>query len=34
MEYYIVEQDRTKDGMTPQEAIRISHKGLKDFGFN
>lgn len=34
MEYYIVEQDRTKNGMTPQEAIRISHKGLKDFGFN
>jgi len=34
MEYYIVEQDRTFDDMTPQEAIKISHEGLKKFGFN
>ena len=34
MEYYIVEQDRTFDGMKPLEAIKISHKGLKKFGFN
>jgi len=34
MEYYIVEQDRTFDDMEPLEAIKISHKGLKKFGFN
>jgi sugar phosphate isomerase/epimerase len=34
MEYYIVEQDRTYDGMKPLEAINISYKGLKMFGFN
>jgi sugar phosphate isomerase/epimerase len=34
MEYYIVEQDRTFDDMKPLEAIKISHKGLKKFGFN
>jgi sugar phosphate isomerase/epimerase len=34
MEYYIVEQDRTFDGMEPLEAIKISHKGLKKFGFH
>ncbi len=34
MEYYIVEQDRTFDGMEPLEAIKISRKGLKKFGFN
>jgi sugar phosphate isomerase/epimerase len=33
MEYYIVEQDQTFDGMEPLEAIRISHNGLKEFGF-
>jgi len=33
MEYYIVEQDQTFDGMEPLEAIRISHAGLKEFGF-
>ncbi len=34
MEYYIVEQDRTFDGMKPLEAIEISYEGLKEFGFN
>ena len=34
MEYYIVEQDRTFDGMKPLEAIEISRKGLEKFGFN
>lgn len=34
MQYYIVEQDRTFDDMEPLEAIRISHEGLKKFGFN
>ena len=33
MKYYMVEQDRTFGGMTPLEAIKISHKGLKDIGF-
>ena len=33
MEYYIVEQDQTFDGMTPLEAIKISYEGLKNFGF-
>jgi sugar phosphate isomerase/epimerase len=33
MEYYIVEQDRTFDDMEALEAIKISHKGLKKFGF-
>lgn len=33
MEYYMVEQDKTFDGMKPLEAIKISHKGLKEFGF-
>jgi sugar phosphate isomerase/epimerase len=33
MKYYIVEQDRTFDGMTPLEAIKISHEGLKKLGF-
>lgn len=32
MEYYIVEQDMTFD-MQPLEAVQISHKGLKKFGF-
>ncbi len=34
MKYYIVEQDRTFDGMKPVEAIKISHDGLKKIGFN
>jgi len=34
MEYYIVEQDQTFDGMKPLDAIQISHDGLKKFGFN
>ncbi len=34
MKYYMVEQDRTFDGMKPLEVIKISHKGLKKFGFN
>ena len=33
MEYYIVEQDMTFD-LKPMEAIKISHEGLKTFGFN
>lgn len=33
MEYYIVEQDVTFN-MQPIEAVKISHKGLKKFGFN
>lgn len=32
MEYYIVEQDLTFD-ITPMEAVKISHEGLKKFGF-
>ncbi len=34
MLYYMVEQDQTFDGMEPLEAIKISHKGLGEFGFN
>lgn len=34
MQYFFVEQDRVFDGMEPLEAIKISHKGLKQFGFN
>ena len=34
MKYYMVEQDMTFDGMKPLEAIKISHDGLKKFGFN
>lgn len=34
MQYYIVEQDRTFDDMEPLEAMKISHEGLKKFGFN
>lgn len=33
MKYYIVEQDRTFDGMEPMEAIRLSHGNLKEIGF-
>ena len=34
MKYYIVEQDMTFDGLTPVEAIKISHEELKKIGFN
>ncbi len=34
MKYYMVEQDQTFDGMKPLEAIEISHKGIKQIGFN
>ncbi len=33
MKYYMVEQDMTFDGMKPLEVIKISHEGLKKFGF-
>ena len=33
MEFYLVEQDMTFDGLQPMEAIKISHEGLKSFGF-
>jgi sugar phosphate isomerase/epimerase len=33
MEFYLVEQDQTF-GLDPLEAIKISHKGLIDLGFN
>lgn len=33
MKYYMVEQDATFDTMTPLEAIKISHNGLKNIGF-
>lgn len=33
MEYYIVEQDMTFDGMQPMEAIQISYDNLKTLGF-
>lgn len=32
MEFYLVEQDKTFT-MLPMEAIKVSHKGLKKFGF-
>ncbi|MCR9228884.1 MAG: sugar phosphate isomerase/epimerase [Flavobacteriaceae bacterium] len=34
MQYFFVEQDRVFDDLDPLEAIKISHKGLKDFGFD
>ncbi|WP_047246331.1 sugar phosphate isomerase/epimerase family protein [Maribacter thermophilus] len=34
MKYYMVEQDMTFDGLKPLEAIKISHDGLKKFGFH
>ena len=34
MKYYMVEQDMTFDGLKPLEAIKISHEGLKEIGFN
>ena len=33
MQFYLVEQDMTFDGDTPLEVIKISHDGLKKFGF-
>ncbi len=33
MKYYMVEQDKTFDNMKPLEAIKISHEGIKKFGF-
>lgn len=33
MKYYMVEQDKTFDGMKPLEVIKISHGGLKETGF-
>ncbi|MEP2935201.1 MAG: TIM barrel protein [Gilvibacter sp.] len=33
MQYYMVEQDQTFDGLTALEAIKISHEALKGFGF-
>lgn len=33
MEYYMVEQDMTFDGLEPLEAIKISHEGIKEIGF-
>ena len=33
MLYYLVEQDKTYDGMQPLEAIKISHEGLQEIGF-
>ncbi|WP_026809432.1 sugar phosphate isomerase/epimerase family protein [Arenibacter latericius] len=34
MKYYMVEQDQTFDGLEPLEAIKISHKAIKELGFN
>jgi len=34
MLYYMVEQDMTFDGMKPLEAIKISHAGIKEIGFD
>ena len=34
MRYYMVEQDMTFDGLEPLEAIKISHEGLGEFGFD
>ncbi|MEX0289369.1 MAG: sugar phosphate isomerase/epimerase family protein [Flavobacteriaceae bacterium] len=33
MQYYFVEQDMTFDGLSPLEAIKISHDGIKSIGF-
>jgi sugar phosphate isomerase/epimerase len=33
MQYYMVEQDTTFDGLKAMEAINISHKGLEKIGF-
>jgi sugar phosphate isomerase/epimerase len=32
MQYYIVEQDQTFDGMQPLEALKISKEGLTKLG--
>lgn len=34
MLFYMVEQDMTFDGLEPLEAIKISHKGLGEIGFD
>tara|TARA_R110002051_G_scaffold286135_1_gene348580 strand:+ start:2820 stop:3698 length:879 start_codon:yes stop_codon:yes gene_type:complete len=34
MKYYMVEQDMTFDDMKPLEAIKISHEGIRNLGFN
>jgi len=34
MKFYMVEQDMTFDGLSPLEAIHLSHKGLKSIGFD
>ena len=34
MKYYMVEQDRTFDGLKPLDVIKISHEGIQAFGFN
>ena len=34
MEYYIVEQDQTFDGLQPMDALKLSKQGLVKFGFN
>lgn len=33
MEFFFVEQDRTSDGITPLEALKISHSNLRSLGF-
>lgn len=33
MKYYMVEQDKTFDGLQPIDAIKISHEGLSKIGF-
>jgi len=33
MLHYFVEQDKTFDGLSPMEAIKISHTGIQKFGF-
>ena len=33
MKYFMVEQDRTFDGLKPLEAIKISHEGIRKIGF-
>lgn len=33
MKYYFVEQDMTFDGMTPYEAVKISHAAINGLGF-
>ncbi|NNJ39789.1 MAG: sugar phosphate isomerase/epimerase, partial [Eudoraea sp.] len=33
MKYFMVEQDRTFDGLKPLEAIKISQESIKKIGF-